>query len=216
MANEADDAARAPAHKNHLARAYGLDTQAETNAFYSDWAATYDAELTASGYATPARCAAALEAHAPAPDIKVLDIGCGTGLSGAALRAAGFSNVTGSDVNPDMLARAEERGVYRAVWQADPDAPFPFDVGDYDAISAIGVIGRGAAPIGVLEGALAKLATGGLCIFSFNDHTLEDPSFEAAIARETDSGRFALRFREHGPHIPAKGLDAVVYVLERL
>ncbi|MEO1200265.1 MAG: methyltransferase domain-containing protein [Pseudomonadota bacterium] len=203
-------------HKNHLARAYGLDSQAKTDAFYSDWAETYDAELVASGYATPGRCAAALKAHAPDLDIKVLDIGCGTGLSGSALHEAGFTNLSGSDVNPDMLARAERRGVYRTVWQADPEAPFPFDTGTYDAITAIGVIGRGAAPISVLEGALSKLAPGGLCVFSFNDHTLEDPSFEAAVTAESDAGRFAIGFKEHGPHIPAKGLEATVYVLKRL
>ena len=212
----ADDADSPSTHKDHLSRAYGLDTREKTQAFYSDWAATYDAELIEAGYVTPQRCAAALKAHAPGLNIRILDIGCGTGLSGLALADIGFTNLTGSEVNPDMLDAARTRGVYDRTWLADPDDPFPFDPGAYDAITAMGVIGTGAAPLEVLDGALAKLTSGGLCVFSFNDHTLEHPEFEALVDSEVESGRFALRFKEYGPHIPGKGLSANVYVLERM
>lgn len=212
----ADDANTTSTHRNHLSRAYGLDSHEQTQAFYSDWAATYDAELIEAGYVTPQRCARALKAHAPGAGIKILDIGSGTGLSGLALADIGFTHLTGSEVNPDMLEAAKTRGVYDTTWLADPGDPFPFEPGTYDAITAIGVIGTGAAPIAVLEGALGKLVTGGLCVFSFNDHTLEHPEFEGLVDREVDSGRFALRFKEYGPHIPGKGLSANVYVLERL
>ncbi|MEK6204583.1 MAG: methyltransferase type 11, partial [Amylibacter sp.] len=76
-------------HKDHLSRAYDLSSVDETQKFYSDWAATYDAEILENGYATPERCAKALAGFAPEQDFAVLDIGCGTGLSGKYLAAAG-------------------------------------------------------------------------------------------------------------------------------
>ncbi|MEM6667363.1 MAG: methyltransferase domain-containing protein, partial [Pseudomonadota bacterium] len=156
-------------HKDHLSRVYGMKTEADSLAFYSDWAATYDAEVGANGYVTPERCAAALKRHAPATDLAILDIGCGTGLSGAAFATAGFTAITGTDINADMLEVARGRGVYGSLWVTDIDEPFPFATGTYGAIAAVGVIGSGAAPVFVLEGALDRLGPGGLCVFSFND-----------------------------------------------
>ena len=52
--------------------------------------------MAASRYATPVRIAAALRQMA-SPGDPILDYGCGTGLSGAALREAGFALVDGTD-----------------------------------------------------------------------------------------------------------------------
>jgi len=203
-------------HADHLKRAYGLKTVEETQAFYSDWAATYDAEVLENGYLTPARCAEALARHASSRDIALLDMGCGTGLSGASFKAAGFTQITGSEVNPDMLAVARARGVYTHLMLAEHANPFPFAQGTYDAIAAVGVIGAGAAPLSVLDQALDRLGAGGLCVFSFNDHALALPEFPAAIEGYAASGRFEVLESDHGPHLPGKGIGARVYVLRRV
>jgi hypothetical protein len=132
-----------------LEQVYNLASQDDTDSYYSRWAATYDDELTRQGYRTPSRCADALRDFV-ALDAPVLDIGCGTGLSGSAFAAVGFTNLTGTDVNAEMLAVADAAGIYRASWVTDLDDPFPFSVGTYAAIAAVGVIGVGAAPASVL------------------------------------------------------------------
>jgi hypothetical protein len=63
--------------------------------------------VTGAGYATPARLAEALAAHVPDRTAPLLDFGCGTGLSGQALRAAGFTTLDGTDITPGMLEKAE-------------------------------------------------------------------------------------------------------------
>ncbi|MEM8876527.1 MAG: methyltransferase domain-containing protein [Pseudomonadota bacterium] len=201
-------------HKDHLSRVYGLDTQDATNAYYDDWAATYDAELIDAGYVTPQRCAVALARHMPDLSAAVLDVGCGTGLSGAAFAKHGFTTIDGSDVSGGMLDIARRRGVYRSVVHADADDPFPFKKGTYAALAAVGVVGAGAAPISVLEAMLDKLGEGGLIVFSFNDHTLADPDYLSAVERALDSGRFVLLSKEHGPHIPKTKLEATVFVMQ--
>ena len=73
-------------HKNHLNHSYQLDSVDATQEFYSDWAVTYDAEIIDNGYASPQRCADALALFTEDKRLKLLDIGCGTGLSGKILQ----------------------------------------------------------------------------------------------------------------------------------
>lgn len=203
-------------HKNHLSQSYNLDSVADTQTYYSDWAATYDAEIIANGYATPQRCADALASVTPNKNLNVLDIGCGTGISGKKLSEVGFNSIDGCDINPEMLKIAKTRKIYKELWLSDPENPFPFDNGKYDAITAVGVIGAGAAPLILFHQAISKLASGGLFVFSFNDHTLDDPSYEAAINHETESKNFELMFKEYGPHLPGRDIKSNVYILKRL
>lgn len=202
-------------HKNHLSRAYGLDGVDATQKFYSDWAATYDAEVLENGYATPKRCAKALAHCVQTKDLSILDIGCGTGLSGKFLSEAGFTQIDGCDINPDMLEIAKVREIYRQLWRSDLNDPFPFDTGMYDVIAAIGVIGSGAAPVEVFYDMMKKLGSGGFAVFSFNDHTLTHPEFEAAAANHIDTGAFELLLKEYGPHLPGKNMHSNVYVMRK-
>ena len=197
-----------------LDKVYKARTAAETRALYDDWSATYEAEVAENGYATPARCADAL-ARCVAFDAAILDFGCGTGLSGLALRAAGFTTLDGVDLSADMLAQARAKGLYRALRQIGATDPLGVTPGDYAAIAAIGVIGAGAAPIAVFDRLMEALAPGGHLVLSFNDHALADPENEARLDTWVASGRARLAFREYGPHLPKLNLNSNVYVLER-
>ncbi|MGH7562839.1 MAG: class I SAM-dependent DNA methyltransferase [Gemmatimonadota bacterium] len=50
---------------------------------------------------------------------QVLDLACGTGRIGAWLRARSAAAIDGVDLTPEMLERARERGIYRALGIAD-------------------------------------------------------------------------------------------------
>ena len=200
--------------QNFLDKVYKARTADETRALYDDWSATYDAEVTQNGYATPPRCAAAL-ARFVASDAPILDFGCGTGLSGLALRGAGFTTLDGVDLSPEMLARARDRGLYRSLRQIAADDPLGVSPGDYAAIAAIGVIGAGAAHIGAFHRQMGALAPGGHLVLSFNDHALADRANEARLADWVSAGRARMALREYGPHLPARNLNSNVYVLER-
>ena len=138
---------------------------------------------------------------------------CGTGLSGLALKLAGFTTIDGVDLSEEMLAQAKAKGVYRELSQVSGDSEIA--QGTHTAIAAIGVIGSGAAPVSVLDMLMATLPKGGKLVFSFNDHTLEDPVHEARVADWTDSGKAQLLFKEHGAHLPGLNMKSNVYVLEK-
>lgn len=199
----------------YLDKVYDARDADSTRVLYDKWAASYENETGAQGYVTPMRCAAALAEFTEDFDAPVLDYGCGTGLSGLALRHAGFTTLDGCDLSPEMLERARSKGIYRNLNKVEAGAKPLHDKGDYAVIAAIGVIGAGAAPISLFHDLMHTLAPGGKLVFSFNDHALEDPANEAGLCEWLDCGAARLLFREHGPHLPGIDLKSNVYVVER-
>ena len=198
--------------KTFLDKAY---SKQDARQLYDEWAASYEQELAENGYATPGRCAAALHAFMPDPNLPILDFGCGTGMSGLALRLAGFTAIDGIDLSADMLKQATDKNIYRALTQIEVDEALHHMPGDYAAIAAIGVIGAGAAPISVFDTLMNGLAAGGRFVFSFNDHALADPENEVKLNEWLDTGRARELFREYGEHIPGINLKSNVYVFEK-
>ena len=199
--------------KRFLDRVYKTSGSEAMERLYDDWADSYDAELAEAGYATPARCARAMVATGCTGP--VLDVGCGTGLSGRAMAAAGLSPIDGTDLSAGMLEVARRTGVYRRLWQQDAEKGLEVTPGSYATIAAVGVISPGAAPAALLDNLLGLLPPGGRLAFSFNDHALADSAYTGALGAALESGRARQLFAENGPHIPAESLQSTVYVLER-
>jgi predicted TPR repeat methyltransferase len=193
-------------------KVYNARNKQETRDLYDSWAQTYEKAVQDEGYATPRRCAEALRAAMPDPLLPILDFGCGTGLSGLALRLAGFEVIDGVDLSQGMLDLAKDKDLYRSLSVIGPEDPAPTG---YSAIAAIGVIGKGAAPLDALNGLFAALAPGAKCVFSFNDHTLEDPAFEALVDDRIATGFLHELSRKHGEHLPGRNIKSTVYVIEK-
>ena len=193
-----------------LKTVYDVEGEDAVRALYDDWSASYDAEITENGYATPARCAAALTACGLPKNAAILDMGCGTGLSGLAMAEHGFTHIDGTDLSPGMLDKARARGVYKKLCLS-ADLP----TASYDAVAAVGVIGPGAAPVSLFETCTAHLRPGGLFVLSLNDHALEHPEYPARIQAALDRAEVVDRFQERGPHLPGINVQSTVYVLEK-
>lgn len=192
----------------------------DTQKIYADWADTYEADVTAMAYATPDRIATALLAQNPDLTTPILDFGCGTGLSGAALRRHGFANVDGTDISPEMLAHAQAKTfrnapLYRNLWLGEVGS-VAVTAGDYAIIVATGVVSLGAAPPAMLDVLLGALARDGLLAFSYNDPTLADQTYIDALGTILSSGRAEQVFRAHGPHLNAQVTGSDVIILRRL
>jgi predicted TPR repeat methyltransferase len=185
-------------------------------AVYDDWAEEYDDIVLSHGYITPKRCVDALQSLEQDRNVSILDIGCGTGISGLALKEAGFTCVTGSEVNAAMLEKAKARkGVYTDLMLVDKDNPFDFPRGHYRHITAMGVIATGHAPASMIEDVLEKLAPGGMLVFSLNDHTLGFQEYPDTVDRVIADGRAECLYDEYGDHLPKLEIKARVIVLSR-
>lgn len=204
------------AERGFLDKAYDMGDTDEVRGFYDSWSSSYEAEVGENGYATPRRCAEALAAVVEDLSAPILDIGCGTGLSGLAFRAAGFTAVDGLDLSPDMIARARAKeGVYRNLTLADANDPLPVEPGVYGHMAAVGVIGPGLAPPSTLDDGLEKLGAGGCFVFSLNDHALQDRSFPGRVMHIVDCCWADLVHKEHGTHLPGIDLKSTVFVLRK-
>lgn len=187
----------------------------DTQKLYAEWAETYEKDVREMGYATPGRIASALRDAGADTAAPVLDFGCGTGLSGIALRSAGFAVIDGMDISPEMIAKADAKGAYRQLWQVDPGTMGDVARGDYRTITATGVVSLGAAPPETLDMLLDALEPGGLLALSYNDATLEDTAYTGKLAEVLAAARAELAFEEHGPHLTAKDMSSTVYVLKK-
>lgn len=202
--------------KEFLKGAYGERTGAQSREFYDEWAASYDEELASNGYVTPRRLATALARFVTDRSSPILDLGCGTGLSGAALRAVGFSTIDGWDPSSEMLRRAERRNVYRVLRQIEPTARLMARKGAFAAVNAAGVLGPGVAPPEALDQVFDFLAPGGFISFSLNDYAIEDGSHKAHLDALVESGVCKVRFEEYGEHIPGNEMNCWIYVAEKI
>lgn len=197
--------------KNYLDKVYDLSGSKAVRGFYDDWANSYDDEIAENGYATPGRCAEALVRLATPFDTRILDFGCGTGISGQAFRQAGFTLLDGVDLSFDMLEQARSKGIYENLRQIEASE----NLGrGYRVIAAVGVIGVGAAPPAAFDTVMGALEPGGRFVFSFNDHALEQPEFPAKLEEHLAMGARIL-FEENGPHLPGIDVNSTVYVIEK-
>jgi predicted TPR repeat methyltransferase len=196
-------------------RAYDLADAEQTRRLYDEWAASYDEELRAAGYASPARTAAAMAAAVADRSAPLLDLGCGSGLSGEAFRAAGFTLLDGTDFSAEMLAVAETKCVYRKLTKGDLNAPIPAKPGDYANAAAVGVFSPTHAPAAMIDAVVALLPPGGCFGFSLNDHALAEPAYEKRIDDLVDGRAVEVVSDEYGDHLPQIGLKAKIYVLRK-
>jgi predicted TPR repeat methyltransferase len=99
-------------------------TEAYVRRLFDQYAARYDASLTEKlAYRGPALLRDAIEqtlraAGRPLHFASVLDLGCGTGLAGAAFRPI-VDRLAGVDLSPAMLAQARAKGLYDRLVTAD-------------------------------------------------------------------------------------------------
>jgi predicted TPR repeat methyltransferase len=113
-------------------------TQEELRRRYDLWASKYDEDIGhAEDYLGPLATAEVAKSFI-AEDARILDAGAGTGLSGAALKEAGFQDLVGLDFSAKMLAVAERKGVYRETIVADLGRRTSLADDSFDAVVTVG------------------------------------------------------------------------------
>jgi len=201
--------------KSYLNDVYDGGTN-DSRELYASWASTYDNEVQKNGYVTPERVAKALKDIVTNQSEVILDYGCGTGLSGSALQAVGFTNIDGLDVSQEMVSLAEKKSIYKKLTVFDPSTKIPVHADQYKIITAIGVIGAGAAPLEVFDNLFSLLPPNGLFAFSFNDHTLSDPNYEEKVDQCLNRGQAIILHKSYGDHLPKAKLKSNIYILKKL
>lgn len=178
------------ADKNPLDLVYSARSGEELNAAYAAWAADYDRDTIALGYALPFMITAWLARHLPGGAGPVLDAGCGTGLSGPYLAALGYDDLAGLDLSPDMLKLARHRGVYRQLEAAELGKTLPWPDDHFAAFVSTGVFTQGHAPASGLDELVRITRSGGFAVFTVRDVILDSGGFRQIFDRLEQAKRW--------------------------
>lgn len=173
-----------------LAWVLSATTQEELKRRYDLWSGRYDQDLgRVEDYLAPIATAKVAEAHL-AKDARILDAGAGTGLSGQALRDAGFSDLTGLDFAEAMLAVAASKGIYRETIAADLSRRTTFEDGAFDAVVTVGTTSQ--IPAESLREYVRMTRTGGKIIVTNWVKAWVERGYAAIQAEFESAGRLAL------------------------
>jgi predicted TPR repeat methyltransferase len=154
----------------------------------------------------------------------VIDLGCGTGLVGAAL-AGRPEHLTGIDLSPGMLAEAGRRGLYHRLVEGELIAALAAEDPDSaDCVTAADVMIYVGDVSGMVSGSARVLRAGGRFAFTVQSHSGDglilgpDARYAHgdALVRETlaaaglDLERFApaVARRENGVDVPGRVIVA--------
>lgn len=171
---------------------------------YKDFAKSYEERMLQDlKYTGPERLKDAIKAViGERTGLDVLDIGCGSGLSGVALKTFA-RELTGIDLSPEMLEIARKRGIYDHLEAAEITAWLGDTSKRFDIIAALDCLIYFGDLKPVVLGAAKRLKPGGIVFLS----TERGTKYPFSI---TDSGRYD----HHPDHIrdvaEATGLELAV------
>lgn len=170
-----------------LDAAYALETPADNEAYYRDFAETYESGFVAdTGYVYPREIARLFTSIAGPGDAPVLDVGAGTGLVAAHL---GEVAVDGIDISAEMLAVAAAKGLYRRRIRADLTGPLDIPDGFYGALVSAGTFTHGHVGPVCLAELLRVARPGALFCLGINLAVFDSAGFGSALARLVAEGR---------------------------
>ena len=171
--------------------------------YYDNWSSEYDENLAEWRYDAPEQVASLLVAELPLESV-ILDAGCGTGLSGRALRSAGFKIVDGIDVSRRSLKTADMHGVYRTLRLMDMQR-FPFAISDdqYDGLVCVGVLTYLADSLNTLREFNRIVRSGGIVVFTQRSDLFAERMFRSLLKKLSDEGCIeCVRISEPSPYLP--------------
>lgn len=169
----------------------GATDSRAVSGYYDDWAGTYDETLKSWNYTAPADAAELLSVYLKNGNA-ILDVGCGTGLFGTALKASGFFKITGIDLSEESLKYATETGDYEALMCCDlQQPPLPLPDNSMDGAACVGVLTYIEDAEALLRDLCRVVKPRGVIAFTQRSDRWEELDFRATIEKMTRDGTWS-------------------------
>jgi amino acid adenylation domain-containing protein len=164
-------------------------TPTELAARYDEWAASYEGDMGDHG--GPLEAVEALARYVPVEG-RILDAGCGTGITGALLSDRGYRHLEGLDISEGMLREAGKKGCYTALHRQALGETLDFPAATFDAVLVVGVFARSHAPSRSLAELVRVTKPGGHIIFTLRPEFYLATDFKDTMASLAEAHRWRL------------------------
>lgn len=168
---------------------FAATNREELASSYDKWAMNYESDLV--GHAGPGEAVAELARYV-APNARILDAGCGTGLVGQLLAESGYHNLEGLDLSTGMLAQARNKQCYRELHQQTLGETLDFADATFDAIIIIGVFVMAHVRSNAFDELLRITKPGGHIIFTLRPEFYENTDFKPKMEALVNQGLWTL------------------------
>jgi predicted TPR repeat methyltransferase len=170
---------------------------------YDAWAQSYDEDLTSWSYQAPTLVAETVVTRHRAAG-SALDVGCGTGLVGRALRARGFAGqILGLDISQASLEIAGRCGAYDSLELADLQQPLALEDDSVDAVVCAGVMTYLPEVEAVWREFARVTRPGGLIVATQREDLWHPRECQAVVDRLRDEGVWTpLEITGPAPYLP--------------
>lgn len=169
--------------------AYAVETPDDSIQLYKNWADTYDEDfIAAKGYVGYLNAARFFLEQKDRPAGPVLDVGCGTGVVGIALRDGGVAVVDGIDISQAMLDQARDKKAhdgslaYAQLIQADLTETIAIESYTYAGIVSAGTFTHGHLGPESFDELWRVAAPGAVCSIAINAAHFDSEGFASKIS----------------------------------
>lgn len=215
-----------------LSRLYNAKTSEDIRALYDEWSLQYDKDLADQEYVAPVLVAQAVAEHGGNLQGECFDAGCGSGMSGAALKQAGANIIDGVDLSQGMLdvislhdptfsvtddfKVARKTGIYRSLVVADLSTPIEKADSSYHVVTCVGTLTHGHVKASPALSEFVRITKGdGLVVATILDDIWESQGYKTEVERLRDEGLVQVLSTDSAPYRQAAGVTAKIIVLKK-
>lgn len=175
--------------KTLLAGAYALESGSDNVDYYREFAPIYeDQYVSQMGYTYPYALAEVYQSYSTSRDLPVADIGCGTGLVATALELP-VRQIDGIDISPHMLSVAQEKSIYRNLYQVDLNKGTNGLPKEYGAVVSAGTFTFGHLGPELLPELLSLARKDALFCIGVNSRHFEQQGFTEILTQLDTMGK---------------------------
>jgi len=190
------------------------DNDEDLQVVYKEWATAYDHDNdNLLGTVSQPLSVQIFQEYIKDKSLRIIDVGCGTGLVGVELEKGGFSNFDGIDISQEMIDIAKQRG-YAQLFIGSLNVSLPCENNEYDAALCVGVFTHGHVGSNRLDELVRIVKPGGIVCFTVNEGVYDSYGFDSKIKNLESTNIWEILEIRKGDYMTKKNIKGIYCVVK--